>query len=116
MAATVPFNREIITQLYADNSYYNMCPAAGQQNREGTALQTLLMELQRNFPNSDWTLAFLQLLLYQGLRTGLYKQNCEDADRYYANNGMVQANFLNNVYADISPMICYPCNRKTCCV
>ncbi len=113
---TVPFHREIITQLYADGSFFDMCPAAGQQDRQGTAVQMLLTQLQQNYPGSDWSLELLQQLLRQGLRSGLYKQNCEDADRYFANNGMVKVNFLNKVYADISSMICCPCTTKRCCV
>lgn len=112
---TVPLNREIITQLYADGSYYHMCPAAGQQNREGTEESVLLTELQQNYPQSDWDLELLQFLLRQGLRKGLYKQNCQDPSRYFVYNGMVKVNIQNRVYADISSMICYPCNVKTCC-
>lgn len=113
---TVEFQREIIAQLYADGSYYDMCPAAGQQDRDGTELNMLLAELQTNFPGSDWTLELLNQLLRQGLRSGLYKRNCQDANRYFANNGMVKVNFSNKVYADISTMICCPCNQKVCCV
>ena len=111
----ITLNREIITQLYADGSYYDMCPAAGQQNRQGTEESVLLTDLQENYPSSGWDFELLQQLLRLGLRHGLYKQNCQDASRYFAYNGMVKVNFRNKVYADISSMICCPCTIKVCC-
>ncbi|GAF75610.1 unnamed protein product, partial [marine sediment metagenome] len=113
---SVSYNSEIIAQLYADGSYYDMCPAAGQQNRQGTEETLLLTQLQQNYPGSDWSFELLQQFLHRGLRYGLYKRNCQenmgDQTRYFVNNGMVKVNSSNKVYADISPMICCPCTRN----
>ena len=112
----VDFQRQIITQLYADGSYYDLCPAAGQQDRLGTPIDILLEELQENYPESDWTMDILRNLLRLGLKSGLYKQSCLDANNYFVYNGMVKVNSVNQQYADISNRICISCvNQKQCC-
>lgn len=112
----VEFQRQIITQLYADGSYYDVCPAAGQQDRLGTPIDTLLTELETRYPESDWTIEILRNLLSRGLKTGIYKQSCITADNYFAYNGMAKVNSANEQYADISRRICISCgNQKQCC-
>ncbi len=106
--AAVAFQRDIITQLYADGSYFDMCLAAGQQDRIGTPINVLLQELQENYPDADWTLSALLTLLLSGKHTGLYKQNCLNEDNWFVYNGMIKVNYSNRQYADISSMICIP--------
>lgn len=101
---------QILTVLCANASLWGPCCCADPS--KGTTVAALLVTLQTDYPDSDFTDESLRVLLARGRRIGLLRQ-IGSTDQWFIYTDFISVNPANAPFAVYCPgSICQP--RSTC--